>query len=326
MRCSACGTLVSSYGVPDGRAAVHDDETDFYGKQYWLDHLNQDFGYPDFYTRARSDLTERNLHWLKTLLKYCLPPASILELGCGPGSFVGLLQQSGYRASGVEMSPWVVAFGKETFGVPISVGPVESLDISKGSLDAIALMDVLEHLTDPIATLSHCMDLLTPNGVLLIQTPEFREDMCHEALLAEKDPFLQQLKANEHLYLFSQDSVTRFLNQIGAHHVKFEPAIFSHYDMFLVASKSPLQQYAFSKAEEALLKTPSGRFVIALLELRNKELELLEKISNLNQHLENLTEKFKEADADRIARLEQVEKLTLWLKESNQSLSTPEAT
>ena len=130
--CSACGTLVSHHGLSDEQIRVDNDETDFYGKQYWVDHQKQDLGLPDINARARDDLTERNLHWLKTLIKYCLPPARVLEIGCSHGSFVALLQQAGYDPSGVEMSPWVVEFGRKTFDVPISVGPVEALDLPSG--------------------------------------------------------------------------------------------------------------------------------------------------------------------------------------------------
>ncbi len=99
-QCRACRTLVYLKDMPPGQLLVRDDETDFYGKKYWLEHQQVDFGYADIYTRARNDLTERNLHWLKTLLKYCLPSAKVLELGCSHGSFVALLRQAGYDAAG----------------------------------------------------------------------------------------------------------------------------------------------------------------------------------------------------------------------------------
>ncbi len=86
----------------------------------------------------------------------------------------------------VEMSPWVVEFGQKTFGVPISVGPVEDLDIAPGSLDVIALMDVLEHLPDPAATMAHCLKLLKPDGLLLIQTPQFKEEMNYDGISGNK--------------------------------------------------------------------------------------------------------------------------------------------
>lgn len=188
-QCKACGTLVSLDSLAPEELIVEDDETDFYGKQYWLNHQDQDLGFPDIYNRARHDLTERNLHWLKTLLKYCLPPANVLELGCAHGSFVGLMKQAGYNASGLEMSHWVVDFGRQTFDVPIHIGPIEQTEIEPGSLDVIALMDVLEHLPDPVSTLNYCSKLLKPNGFFLIQTPQFKSNMDYSNLLEEDSPF-----------------------------------------------------------------------------------------------------------------------------------------
>lgn len=295
-RCSFCGSLVSTESLSDEQLIVQDDETDFYGKQYWLGHQQTDLGFPDIYARSRNDLRERNLHWLKALLKYSLPPAKVLELGCSHGSFVGLMSQAGYQAMGVEMSPWVVEFGRQNFEVPIHIGPIEKLDIPPQSLDVIALMDVLEHLPDPVATMRHCVNLLKPDGFLLIQTPEFQENMQHEILENENSPFLMQLKADEHLYLFSQQSVSKLLKQVGIQHIYFEPAIFSHYDMFFVASKTHLNPLSADKAVSALQGTAGGRMTLALLEFRESSLEQNQKLQVSNE--------------DRAARLEKIHILT----------------
>src|ERR1700681_1860969 len=94
--CRTCGSLVYLMDIPPEQFLVRDDETDFYGKKYWLEHQQDALGYAGIDTRARNDLTERNLHWLKALLRHSLPPAKVLELGCAHGSFVALLRQAGY--------------------------------------------------------------------------------------------------------------------------------------------------------------------------------------------------------------------------------------
>ena len=78
--CQACGTLVSQAGLANDSYLVHDDETDFYGKKYWLDHMAEDLGLPRIQDRARLDLPERCVFWLRHLLKFSLPPAKVLEL------------------------------------------------------------------------------------------------------------------------------------------------------------------------------------------------------------------------------------------------------
>jgi 2-polyprenyl-3-methyl-5-hydroxy-6-metoxy-1,4-benzoquinol methylase len=322
-KCPSCGTLVYLKDMLPEQFLVQDDETNFYGKKYWLEHQQDAFGHADIHTRARNDLTERNLHWLQVLLKYRLPPADTLELGCAHGSFVALMQQAGYRASGVEMSPWVVAFGQETFGARICTGPVESLDVPGGSLDAIALMDVLEHLPYPSATMGHCMELLKPEGLLLIQTPCFKEGANYDALTESKDRFLEMLIPKEHVYLFSERSVTEFFRRLGAEHLHFEPALFAHYDMFVAVSRTQLKIHAPGEIESALLATPNGRFALALLDLHKRELDLSRKweesqsdrAARLTQ-IETLTAMLRESEADRAARLTQIETLTAMLRES----------
>lgn len=321
--CKSCGTLVYLKDMPPEQLLVRDDETDFYGKKYWLEHQQEAFGYADIHTRARNDLTERNLHWLKTLLKYRLPPAKVLELGCSHGSFVALLRQAGYDATGVEMSPWVVEFGMRTFGVPISVGPIENLDIVPGSLDVIALMDVLEHLPDPVATMAHCLQLLKPDGILLIQTPQFKEEATYSALVETNARFLEMLIPEEHIYLFSDRSVTRLFQQLGAEYIQFEPAIFGIYDMFFAVSRAQLQVNIPEQVDSALLSTPNGRLALALLDLRARELDLTRKLQESESdraarwtQIVTLTAMLKESESDRAVRGEQIESLSGMLKES----------
>src|SRR3569623_1329215 len=243
-KCASCGTLIYSTDLAPDKLLVQNDETDFYGKTYWLEHQANALGYANKYVRARNDLTERNLHWLKTLLKYRLQPASVLELGCAHGSLVALLKQTGYEAVGVEMSPWVVAFASKTFGISIYTGPVESLDLPHSSLDVIVLMDVLEHLPDPLATMRRWLELLRPDGLLLIQTPKFTEGLSYQSLIDNKDRFLEMLIPKEHIYLFSERSITEFIRRLGANHIQFDPAILAHYDMNLPESRVPQEPHS----------------------------------------------------------------------------------
>jgi 2-polyprenyl-3-methyl-5-hydroxy-6-metoxy-1,4-benzoquinol methylase len=316
-QCHVCGTLVSVEGIAPERLQVVNDETDFYGKEYWLKHQSDNLGFPDIHTRARSDPTERNLHWLSALLKYVLPPAKVLELGCAHGSFVALLGHAGFDASGVEMSPWVVEFGRKTFGVAILVGPVETLSLPAGSFGAIALMDVLEHLPDPVATMRHCLRLLRPDGVLLIQTPQFKEGMVYSELVESKSSFLEQLKADEHLNLFSERSIKMLFHRLGADYIHFEPAIFARYDMFAVVSRVQLEANTEVQIESTLLSNPRGRLILGLLDLRKRELELATRLEELEvdrsargEQITTFAALLRESEADRAARGAQIEILT----------------
>jgi 2-polyprenyl-3-methyl-5-hydroxy-6-metoxy-1,4-benzoquinol methylase len=173
LRCPECETLIVAHMPNLDIAQVNDDDHDFYGRGYWFAHQEEQLGFSNITTRARADLPERCLHWLRTLLKYKLQPAKILELGSAHGGFVALMRWAGFDACGLELSPSIVEFARRTFDIPILLGQIEDQQIEPASLDAIVLMDVLEHLPNPVRTLRRCLELLKPEGLLIIQTPEF---------------------------------------------------------------------------------------------------------------------------------------------------------
>jgi SAM-dependent methyltransferase len=270
LHCASCQTLVSRQR---GKAAdeithVGSDEAGLYGKSYWFEHQQNDVGLPDITTRARADLPERCVHWLRTLLTLKLPPAKVLELGSAHGGFVAMLRSAGYDAAGLELSPYIVDFARQTFGVPMHLGPVEQQPIAPGSLDAIAMMDVLEHLPDPIGTMEHVASLLKPDGVLIAQTPRYPERRTFAEMAEAGDYFLNHMrgKAPEHLLLFSESSAQRLMTEVGLSDVTFDLPIFHQYDMYFVAAREPIERNDPAAQSAALQATPGGRLTQALLD------------------------------------------------------------
>ncbi len=266
--CKACGTLVTRENVQPADLAVTQDQDELYSKDYWLRRQSAKHGLPSLEARTRTDLPERCVHWLKLLLARRLPSAKVLEIGCAHGGYVALLRWAGYDASGTEMSPWIVNYAKETFGVPVAAGIIEEQSIRAGSLDVIVLNDVIEHLPDPAGTLGACARLLKPDGFFIIQTPEYKEHLSHADIQANRDPFEIHMKgkSDEHLYLFSRRSAQRLFAQLGFPHVGFENPIFP-YDLFFTASRQPLPANSEERIAAALAaQLPTGRLVLALLD------------------------------------------------------------
>jgi SAM-dependent methyltransferase len=224
------------------------------------------------------------------VLKYRLPPARTLELGCGHGGFVALMRWAGFDATGLELSPWLVEYAKSAFGVPMFTGTIEKQNLEPDSLDIILHFDVLEHLPDPRTTMQRCMELLKPDGFMIVQTPCFPLGRTYEEMVRNKDRFLEMLRPAEHLCIFSRQSLVRLFSELGAPFLYFEPAVFDHYDMFAVASARELTPHSEGKAAEALLGRPEGRIVQALLDA--------------NLHYKELERRYQESEADRQARLE----------------------
>jgi SAM-dependent methyltransferase len=255
--CRACGTLVSTAPFSDK----------IYEKEYWTQRQTEHHGLPDIKARARLDLPERCTHWLKRLLSLRVPPANVLEVGCAHGGYVALLGWAGFEAVGTELSPWVARFASDTFGVKVLTGLIEDQPFVPGSFDVIVLNDVIEHLPDPVATLTHCARLLTAGGFFVIQTPEYKEHLSYEDLKATNDLFLKHMDGNndEHLYLFSRRSAAALFARLGFPCLDFSAPVYA-YDMSFVASKESLPPVSEAAAAEALSHTPSSRLVLALLD------------------------------------------------------------
>lgn len=266
--CRSCQTLVSKFEDLQSLETVKDDENDFYGKNYWLEGSLE---FPDIHIRSRNDLSERNLHWLKYLLQYQLPPAKILEIGCAHGSFVGLLQHMGFNAFGMEMSPWVIDYAKKTFDAVLYQGPIETANLADVKFDMMVMMDVVEHLSQPVETLKKCLQYLTDEGQFLIQLPCFPSHLNPQQILNKAHPFEQMMIPHEHLYLFSQESIQKLFQSLDFHYIEFLPAIFSHYDMFLIASRVPLKKNSVEEIEQCLQSNMTTRMIQAMLDLRERE-------------------------------------------------------
>ena len=272
--CRVCGTLVSRAQLAPGALEVSRDSGELYSKDYWLQRQGEKYGLPPIQQRARHDLPERCVQWLKTLLTRKLPGPDVrtLELGCAHGGFVALMGWAGYQASGLEMSPWVVDFARRTFAVDVHVGPLErNCPWAAGSLDAIVMNDVIEHLPDPLGTLATAARLLKPDGVFLVQTPEYKEHLSWADLVAGGETGRTPMagKNEEHLFLYSHRSTRLLWERLGFAHVEFLPALFP-YDMAYLASRRPVAVRTPGEIDDALARTPGGRLVQALLDKDNE--------------------------------------------------------
>ena len=315
IRCNHCLTLISSPRKPDEFYNVQNDDFDFYGKDYWLNHQNE-LGFPDIIKRSREDLSERCVYWLKTILSHKMPCGKSLELGCSHGALVALMKFTGFEARGLELSNWVVQYATKTFGIPVFCGKIEELNIEPNSLDCIVMIDVLEHLTTPLETLNLVAKSLKRDGILVIQTPCYRDiESTYEQMVDKQDVFLQMMKEKEHLYLFTVNGLKILLNKIGLNLMIEEKPLFP-YDMFVFASKSPIPTYDEKALVSNLVSTVQGRITLALFDLYQKwEISEKDRAARL-EAINNLNKVLQESESDREARLAVINELNTRLIES----------
>ena len=103
------------------------------------------------------------------------PPkdARILEIGCGTGHNLAMLQQFG-RVEGIELDSVSRDFARQRFGDAVYDARLPELaGIDRATYDLVAILDVLEHVEDDVAALQACAALLKPGGRVLITVPQY---------------------------------------------------------------------------------------------------------------------------------------------------------
>ncbi len=109
------------------------------------------------------------------LRRYAPPPGRLVEGGVGSARNLQEFQQMGYEVAGLDVMPEAVDHGRNR-GVDdvrlhdlASPWPAES-----GSLRAIVLLDVIEHIADPVAVLKHARDALHDDGAIIFTVPAYQ--------------------------------------------------------------------------------------------------------------------------------------------------------
>ena len=105
-------------------------------------------------------------------------PQQHLDVGCGPGTFIGTL--SGHGTSvGADISEVQLDYAEQHYASPdrrfVAITP-GALPFDDASFDCVTLVELIEHLTpdDAMTTLREAHRVLCPGGQLLVSTPNYR--------------------------------------------------------------------------------------------------------------------------------------------------------
>jgi SAM-dependent methyltransferase len=119
-------------------------------------------GEEDMYFFIRAAL--RHLRGMRSL--------RIIEVGSGLGYLTYAMHRAGYDACGLELSAVAVEQARARFGDLYRAGDVTDLPADlEGSADVVVMVELIEHVTDPVAVLGGVRRLLRPGGSALITTP-----------------------------------------------------------------------------------------------------------------------------------------------------------
>ena len=138
-----------------------------------------------------------------------MPGRRLLEVGSNIGLFLAVAASSGWDASGIEPSAWAVDQGRERFGVDLRQGAIETLEVEPASVDALVMLDVLEHLADPPRPSRRIRPMMAEQGVMALATVNV--EGLHGRLRGGEWPWF----IRSHLHYFRPATLTKMLSDAG---------------------------------------------------------------------------------------------------------------
>jgi 2-polyprenyl-3-methyl-5-hydroxy-6-metoxy-1,4-benzoquinol methylase len=147
------------------------------GYELYKDMYQESDGY-QFYIREFGDMRSliKSLGWpykrfLAEIDRFVSPGVKILEVGCGVGYFVYVLNQLGYDASGCDVSRYAVNLGRKRFGVELYDKELSGDVAQPGTLDVVVAFELIEHLAAPYEWLCAANRALKEKGCVVLSTP-----------------------------------------------------------------------------------------------------------------------------------------------------------
>lgn len=102
------------------------------------------------------------------------PPGRLAEGGVGAGGTLVAFRQQGYEVAALDLSPDSIQHCRQ---LGITNAWVHDLQapwpIEPGTCRLVVLLDVIEHLPDPVQALSHAKSALAPGGGIIVAVPAY---------------------------------------------------------------------------------------------------------------------------------------------------------
>jgi SAM-dependent methyltransferase len=145
---------------------------------------------------------------------------SVLDVGCGIGNFLAFATERGIRAVGTDVEERAIATARERGHQAFGPAEVDAA-VPDGSIDALTMWDVVEHLTDPAAVLGPMAAKVRPGGALLFETPDaaFPVRALLRGLYAasrSRVDLTPPMYYWEHKVYFTEAGLTALLDRVGA--------------------------------------------------------------------------------------------------------------
>ncbi len=122
------------------------------------------------YEQEREGRGQNFLRILKFIEKLRPLKGRLLDVGCATGIFLELARDRGWEVKGVEPSSWAVSVARSK-KLDVVQGDFEQVEFTS-LFDVITMIDLIEHVANPMSLVEKAKKVLKPGGLLVVVTPD----------------------------------------------------------------------------------------------------------------------------------------------------------
>lgn len=163
------------------------------------------------FSKEKEKLQRRNISdRIRTISTY-VQLDNTCDIGGSKGYFVEELIQKGRKGVyGIDPNKIQVEAAVQR-GTPMVAGSTEDIHriFPERKTQNATLFHVIEHLPDPIKTVSEIYEALPNKGIFIVETPDF------SSYAFRKLNYIHKLVYEEHFFYFNQNNLQEFLKKIG---------------------------------------------------------------------------------------------------------------
>lgn len=240
----------------------------YYDSQRYLSHQSEKKDLvAQLYDWVKNHITlPQKYRWIK---KYSSKEVgSLLDVGCGNGSFLRYMQNKGWQCSGIEPHTPALQFVQDKSHIYPSFNEIEKKNIK---FDVITLWHVLEHVHELDFYMNKLYELISEKGKIFIAVPNpaSYDSQYYKEFWAAWDP-------PRHLYHFT---AYHMHNLCWKHGLRIQTSIGMPFDAYYIALLSSEYKYGRKKWLSAFLQASISNWKA----LRNKQysslLYIIDKIN-----------------------------------------------
>jgi SAM-dependent methyltransferase len=203
VRCPDCALVFVSPRMPAQSLAEN-----VYGPGYF--DAEKGYGLEDHFGKANRLRSMKSgaerLRWIERHTR----TGRLLDVGCAGGFFMLAARQRGWKVSGVEISQHAATCAINSYGLDITTGSFSELQPQPDAFDLVTMLDVIEHLPDPMRGLLNAFTTLKPGGSLFVATPNF--DSLPARTLGREWGLVEP---EHHLFYFTPATLERMVEKAG---------------------------------------------------------------------------------------------------------------